>query len=325
MDCGQSASNPRCDGSHTAGESAESNSRHLVLPPEPYAISATRDGDAIVVVHQTGGNISLVTNPWGDGAPNLEFVLGGLPEGLIGVAALPVPAYVKAKKLDYQPGFLTTYRAAAEVDLIRYFNDQAAAPARPFVSLYDRIGVTVNASGVDNRGITIDSSDRTACEDGCSGQESCLEACAAIPAQVYIASRSPSSLLVGETRTTVSPTGSDDQIAIYDSIPLPFGPSRIAIGYTTDVHGQKQKRVFVSCFDSRYMSVYDPKGRRIVSHMRTGRGPQAMVFDPNEPFLYLAHFTDSYIGVVDLDESHTSSFLSIVATLGIPKPPRESK
>ena len=42
-------------------------------------------------------------------------------------------------------------------------------------------------------------------------------------------------------------------------------------------------------------------------------------------FLYVGHFTDSYIGVVDLDMRRPETFGSMFATVGAPTPPRESK
>ena len=44
--------------------------------------------------------------------------------------------------------------------------------------------------------------------------------------------------------------------------------------------------------------------------------------DPKEPIAYVSHFTDSYIGLIDLDQSHSETFESIVATIGIPTPRR---
>ncbi|MCU0693300.1 MAG: hypothetical protein MUF54_18070, partial [Polyangiaceae bacterium] len=93
----------------------------------------------------------------------------------------------------------------------------------------------------------------------------------------------------------------------------------------TDKNGDRQTRVFASCFDARYIFIYDPVGRRIDGHIRTGRGPHAMVVDPHQPFLYVAHFTDSYIGVVDLDQRHGQTYTSIIASVGAPSKPRESK
>jgi len=56
----------------------------------------------------------------------------------------------------------------------------------------------------------------------------------------------------------------------------------------------------------------------------TGRGPSAIAFDtdvgattgaPNVG--YLAHFTDSYIGVLDLDMRNPSTYLTFIATVGV--------
>ncbi len=314
----------RCDQQHRAGENPDTNQRKVVLPPEPYGIAASESGDAIVVTHQTTGSISLVTNPW-DGVPAMQFFSSGFPSGGVGVAALPVPRYVSASGSDYQPGFLATFRASPEVDLIRYYDDAAAAPARPFLVRAGVAAIRVNASGYDSRGIAIDGSARRACEDECRDDLACLQTCASVPANVYVANRAPPSLLIGETRANVSPTGSDDLVTIYDTIPLTYGASRVLFGSIVNAEGKREPRVFVSCFDARYIFIYDPKGRRIDGQIRTGRGPHAMVLDPEEPYLYVAHFTDSYIGVVDLDQRHTLTYPSIIATLGMPLPPRESK
>lgn len=324
LSCGQASSTARCDAQHRAGENPDANLRRVVLPPEPYGIAASEDGEALIVTHQTSGSVSLVTNPW-DGTPTLQFVSGGFPAGGVGAAAMPIPRYVAAKGLDYQPGFLTTFRASAEVDLVRYYDDTAAAPSRPFIVRAGATRITVNASGVDSRGLAIDASERKACESACNDDEVCLQTCAAIPANVYIANRAPPSLLLGRTRTTVSPTGSDDLIDIYDTIPLTFGASRVVIGSITNPEGEVEQRVFVSCFDARYIFIYDPVGRRIDGQIRTSRGPHAMAVDPIAPYLYVAHFTDSYIGVVDLDQRHALTYPSIIATVGVPTPPRESK
>ena len=79
------------------------------------------------------------------------------------------------------------------------------------------------------------------------------------------------------------------------------------------------------CFDARIIFVYDPIERRVDGEIRTGRGPHALVMDPKEPLAYVGHFTDSYIGLIDLDESHGDTFETIVTTIGVPVPPRESK
>jgi DNA-binding beta-propeller fold protein YncE len=324
LSCGQSEASKRCDAVHRAGEDPKTNLRGAVMPPEPYGVAVAEDSVAVVVTHQTTGALSLVTNAW-DAVPALQFVATGFPYGAIGVAAVPIPRYVGVKQLDYQPGFLVTFRAAAQVNLVRYYDDEAASPARPFISSASAVGITVSSSGVDSRGIAIDADDRRACEAGCLDEEACLQDCANVPMRVFIANRAPPALLVGETRTAVSPTGSDDQIAIFDSVPLTFGPSRVAVGKIVDAQGKARTRAFVTCFDSRLVFVYDPAGGRVDAEVRTGRGPHALAFDPVQPLLYVVHFTDSYIGVVDLDQRHTATYGTMVASVGVPLPPREAK
>lgn len=323
LSCGQSGDSPRCAGAHRAGENASSNLRGAVLPAEPYGIAATDSGDALLVTHQTAGAVSLVTNPW-EGTPTLQFVLGGFSYGALGIAALPVPGYVRSRGFEYNPAFLTTFRASAEVDTVRYYNDQAAAPARPFVSRTAVAPITVNASGVDSRGIAVDSHDRVACEQSCDADIECLRACAEVPIGVFIANRSPPSIIVGEVRTRVGDTWADDSVTIFDSVPIRFGPSKVQIGQVIEDDGLPHRRVFVSCFDSRTVVIYDPARLRIDAEVRTGRGPHALAFDPHLPIAYVGHFTDSYIGAIDLDRRH-SSYGTIIASIGTPKPPRESK
>lgn len=332
--CGQTGDSPRCAGAYRAGENSATNLRGAVLPSEPYGIAATEDGEALVVTHQTTGAVSLVANPWKD-VPALQFVLTGFPYGAIGAATLPVPGYMtegmrqvreglREGDFNYNPGFLVTFRASAEVDTVRFYDDQAASPARPFISRTGVSAITVNASGMDSRGIVIDSVERKACEKSCGSDLECLRSCASVPMGVFIANRSPPSLLVGEVRTTVGDTWADDSVTIFDSVPLTYGPSRLQLSSVIEDDGQWHRRVFVSCFDSRSVFIYDPARFRIDAQVHTGRGPHSLAFDPLMPLAYVGHFTDSYVGAVDLDRRH-SSYGTIIASIGTPRPPRETK
>lgn len=323
MWCGQTPDSQRCSDAFRAGQDPSTNLRGAVLPPEPYGIAASDNGDALVVTHQTTGTLSLVTNPPA-GVPTLQYVMTGMPYGAIDIAALPTPGFVTAMGYDYQPGFLTTFRASAEVDLVRYYDDKAASPSRPFLSRTARVGISLNSSGVDSRGIVVGSHERKRCEAACSAEIECLRDCASIPVQVFIANRSPPSLLVGEVRSTVTDTWADDTLVLYDSIPMPWGPSRVAMGQVTDTDGEQHPRVFVACFDARKVYIYDPINNRQDTAIRTGRGPHGFAFDPIAPYLYVVHFTDSYIGVVDLDRRH-ATYGTVLASIGIPKAPRETK
>jgi DNA-binding beta-propeller fold protein YncE len=106
---------------------------------------------------------------------------------------------------------------------------------------------------------------------------------------------------------------------------LTTGPSRIVIGQVQTPSGDLETRVFVVCFDSRRIFVYDPARSRIESEILTGRGPHAVAVDEKRKLLYVGHFTDSYIGVYSLDLASPATYGTLLGTLGTPKAPRSSK
>jgi hypothetical protein len=122
---------------------------------------------------------------------------------------------------------------------------------------------------------------------------------------------------------------------ITDSVPLAQGASKLAVGNVIDPAGNLARRVFASAFDSRLVFSYDPAARRVDTIIKTGRGPHALAFDDDREkaesttaknaFLFIGHFTDSYLGVVDLDMRRPETFGTIFASVGTPTPPRDSK
>lgn len=354
LDCGQ-GSGRRCAESNRAGIDPASNLRELTLPGEPFEIAASDRTDAIVVTHQTSGAVSLLLNGWKSPdfstpcaklpeRPTLSFVLGGLPTGATGTAALPMPRLARLfpDEIPYTPAFLVSYRNAAQVDLVRFYSDCQSAPSRPFLALTGRSGINANAGGFDSRSITVDPDKRRTCEDACCapGQcalatdGECLAGCAGIPVDIYVANRTPPSLLVGRATGSVSQYGTEDYVSFGTSIPLAQGASRVELGHIIDRDGVRRSRVFILCFDARLLYVYDPEAAAIEAVITTGRGPSALAFDPGlgdettadtpaAPYGYLAHFTDSYLAVLDLDMRHTT-YLTLIASVGIPTPPRES-
>jgi DNA-binding beta-propeller fold protein YncE len=353
FDCGQRSNDGHCDPSHRPGSDPNDNSRDITLPTEPYGVAVTGGAEALVVSHQTTGTVSLFTVTEGTpgtsvvaGQPRLQFTLSGLPAGALGLAAIPVPALFRQSP-DYQPGFLVGYTNAPEIDTLRYFDDgrsclsgppceQRASGTRPFLTRAAAIGLSASIFGSHSRGIAIDDSARRGCEKDCdAASKECLAGCATLPVPVYVANRQPPTLLVGETRVASSSlvaleaaSATNELVSFYDTVPLSVGASRLVVGRIKDRMGALRTRVFIVCFDSRVIFVYDPEARRIEGEIRTGRGPQPIVMDPNPamfPLAYVGHFTDSYIGVVDLDQSHADTFESMVASIGVPQPPQESK
>ncbi|WP_437553018.1 hypothetical protein WME97_17225 [Sorangium sp. So ce367] len=362
LDCGASAAGGRCSRDHRIGEDPGQELIRRKLPLEPFGIAAGPGGTSIVVSHQTESAASVIVNRWeANERPQLAHVLTDLAFGPTEVAAVPRPGVLGALQqggwaIDDQPAFAVTYLAAPELGLLRY--QDAASGGAPRLYESTPTPITSLASGTDSRGIAFDASERQACEDGCAGAAECLERCVEIPIPVYVAHRGPNSLLIGELTTTLVKKDSDVpaakrasvfySIGFHDAAVLGAYPSRIEIGEVIDLEGVPRRRVFALAFDSGLAFSYDPEARRVDAVIKTGRGPQALAFDTGstrsddadkkrcereqgsagcDPYslMYIAHFTDSYLGVVNLDMRKTNTFGTMILTVGTPVPPRESQ
>jgi hypothetical protein len=205
--------------------------------------------------------------------------------------------------------------------------------------------ILTNSVGSDSRGLTVDGSRRRQEEQRCSERfglddlaaqdpvaaaaagpdyAACVTEASAIPLDVFVTNRAPSSLIIGRSRPAIADIASNDVPAFHTSIPLPLGPARVVMGDILNGAGERERRAFAMSFDARRITIYDPDRQRVEAEVVTGRGPQAFVADPSRGLGYVAHFSDSYVGVVDLDQSRPT-FGTMVAMIGSPKPPRASE
>jgi DNA-binding beta-propeller fold protein YncE len=337
-----------CSDAHRLGQDPEDTLRGIQLPADPVGIAATTDGTALVTAHQTQTAASLLFNDWA-GTPLLSYTLVDLPAGPTELAAIPEPAFVPLAEaagatsgtpFTYRRGFALTFRSTAELDILRYVPDSGAVPPRPFIQRTAAVPITISATNFDSRGIAVVDRERRDCESTCGGALECLVGCAeGVPLKVFVANRAPASLLIGRLELTTnrqSPgdalTSAVEELLFYDSIPLTFGPSRVEVGQAIDPNGEPVDRVFVVAFDSRTVFVVDPDRQRVEAVVRTGRGPHDIAVDHGTTeggelysYLYVGHFTDSYLGVVDLDMRHPLTYGQMVASIGIPSPPAEAK
>ncbi len=326
LECGQERAG-RCDARHRIGENEDANDGEgLELPTEPFGITATSDGRVVAVTHQTEGKVSAFVNDW-DTDPRLEVVESGLPARPIGIASLPLTT--PAPEGDYESSFLVAFRTSPTVSVLRFFDDGAlgANPedARPALVDVDSAPIATNSFGFDSRGIAVDDTRRAAAQADCAGDADCLNAASAVPLDVFVANRTPPSLVLGRTQRVDGLTGATDTPTFYDNVPLTAGPSRVILGHITTASGERETRVFITCFDSALVFVYDPLRRRIETEIFTGRGPYALAFDETHPLVYVGHFTDSFIGVVSLDQRFPRTYGTMITTIGAPTPPRASK
>lgn len=347
LDCAADGTTKRCGSAHLVGTDPFSNPRQLSLPTEPAGLDGVAldkaSGDALVVAHESSAAASLVVNRWpGDqGSPSLEYVLPSLDNGPVSVVSIPVPriSRVSTSAFAYRAGFIVSHRASTALSVLRFEDDSVSKPARPFLVRTGTVSNSLSHTGTDQRGLTIDGEDRARCEAACADTDlECMIGCVDIPLRLYVVSRAPSSLLVGSIETKPSLTGSEvtgltERISLDEVVPLPFGPSLVRLGKIVDADGALSTRVFSVAFDSRFIAGYDPVAHRIDTVIETGRGPFGIAFDvgptaedpsQNDAYLYVGHFTDSYLGVVDLD-ARRPTFGTFVLNVGPPVPPREEQ
>ncbi len=328
IDCGQGSSG-ECDSRHRRGDShAERAPTGQPLPIEPFGVDATSDGTAIVVTHQTEGRVSLFVNDWEQprSGPQLSSILDGLPLRPVVVAAIPIPEIARldrlspTRQLGYRPGFWVAYRGGAFIQLIRYYDTYDSPDGIPFLesAFADRLTTTGLS---DVRGISVDAAARNSCESSCSGDLACLQTCAGVALDVYLSNSLPASLLTGHSTSIRRAEVPNDRLDVADAIALDIGPSRTAVGDVLDEQGQPQRRVFITSFDFRTVTIYNPVARVVEARVRTGRGPAALAIDSANGVGYVAHFTDSYVGIIDLDRRH-STFGTIIRALGTAIAPR---
>lgn len=358
LECGATSSGGRCSRDFLVGRDPSDSQRELTLPVEPFGIAVDERGESIVVVHQTEQTASLIVNRWAS-EPALEHYLTGLPPGPTDVAAVPIARLIEENRgtIDYTPAFGVSYRSSAVFDVLRYNDDSGSSPARPFLTRSASVRIGTTASSTDSRGVAIDGTERRACEDACptgAVRNSCLRACAEDnPLGVYMANRAPAALVVGRIETKFTEregpngpevTGAFEEVSFHDAVPLAFGSSRVKMGRVIGPDGRPAWRVFALAYDSAFVFSYDPVSRRVDNVIKTGRGPHALTFDTERvrdeagnlvldaqgnpiwySTMYIAHFTDSYVGVVDLDMRNHATFGAMYMTLGKPVPPKESQ
>jgi hypothetical protein len=214
------------------------------------------------------------------------------------------------------------------VQLLRYFDQTDSPTGQPFLGRAVVDVITTTQSN-DVRAIASDDSARRECESGCGAALNCLGECARMPLPVYLANRAlvsstlsaPGSLLIGSTASIRRATPSNDRLLISDLVAMDDGPSRVSVGQILDERGEPRRRVFLTSFDSNVVTIFDPEARVVDARVPVGRGPTALVVDEAHAIAYVAHFTDSYIGVIDLDARH-ASFGTLILALGNPTAPR---
>ncbi|MGO9836616.1 MAG: YncE family protein [Polyangiaceae bacterium] len=327
LDCGQGqavAGSP-CDTMHQAGNDPNEpgDTRNETMPGLPFGIAQSEDGTAMAVTHLATGETSLLLTglagvqpaalcPPGTAVcnPSMQFVLEGLPNGGNGITQVPhdPDAVVRCEDVADQPpcvqqAFLETSDVAAEVDLLRYYDDDGSSLHRPFLEDERAYGIGI-VPGNDQRGIVVDPTPSLVCKarlarlspsEACGqspGQplSSACIACGQTPSRVFIASRAPASVFygqVGQVSMDGDGTFDPDALLLQGYVPVLPGPSMVYLAPKVDATGHFALRLFVVCSDASAIFVFDPDQIAVLgSHavpeavINVGAGPFAMAFDP---------------------------------------------
>jgi hypothetical protein len=372
--CGQV--NSRCDSLHQTGNDPNSpgNTRNLTMPGEPYGMAFTEDKTAIAVTSETDTKASNLTTTsqfdCGTGpCPTMQFYVENLPSGGISMATVPHDPYAVLRCEDVhdqepciRPAFLETFVGAAEVDLLRYYDDISyttpSAQYRPYLVRERAISIPTNI-GSDFRGIAIDTTPRLRCEAAATSSVE-RQQCGELPARVFIASRTPASVVYGELGLPSYAGAYDpDALVLQGNIPLPPGPSKVytAPVIVRDTAGAHYEiRVFVVLFDTGAIAIINPDTvpPSVENYVYVGQNPYGMAFDAwgdgaegnsaapslmdvatrkavplgmSQPgpyrFAYVGIFTQSYMQMIDLDDSAmTGTFEQVVFNFGQPAIPK---
>jgi hypothetical protein len=295
----------------------------------------------------------------------MQFVVENLPGGGIAMAAVPHDpnAVLRCQDVSDQeycirPAFLETFVGSAEVDLLRYYDDDQSSTFRPFLVRERAMSIPTNIGG-DFRGFAIDPTPRYRCEATAKTPDQLLQ-CGRLSARVFIASRTPPSVVYADLGLYVGSLYDPDALVFLGNIPLPAGPSKVYMApvIIQDTAGAHyEPRIFVTLFDTGAIVVINPEQvpPAVENYVYVGQNPYSMTFDPfgdiaasnpNAPsmtdiaahkpvprlspteanryrFAYVGIFTQSYVQMIDLDDSaFTGTFEQVVFNLGMPSIPK---
>jgi hypothetical protein len=87
--------------------------------------------------------------------------------------------------------------------------------------------------------------------------------------------------------------------------------------YQHDTGAGEGPRLFVNCFDTGEVYVFDPSGPTLLTTFGVGRGPAGMVFDTARPLAYVLDFSQNDVSVVDVSLGSPTQY-HVVQRIGFP-------
>ncbi|HXJ22265.1 MAG TPA: hypothetical protein VMT03_18745 [Polyangia bacterium] len=282
------------------------NPPQIGLPDEPYALEIDQ-GLGLLYVGHLVGNTSVADS----GGISLFKVGGAMPQfvgpfsspfpansaGAFGVTAINLhPSYsggssheifvssrylpLVTSMVPYVPGdppLLTTFTCGG-------LNDLVVLPAGETLSS----GLT----GSEMRGVEF-------LDPTTSGT----------PQRAFALQRVPPDLVTFDITTTESGGTIPVVSSVVETCSSPTFLYKHQIGNST--------RLYVSCFDTGEIYVFDVNGPSLITSLQAARGPAGMVFDPLRPVAYVLDFSHNDVAVVDLTPGSPTED-HVIQRLGFP-------
>jgi hypothetical protein len=137
--------------------------------------------------------------------------------------------------------------------------------------------------------------------------------------RLYLAVREPDSLLIVNVESS---EGDSPRLSVVGSVPLPLGPTEVALVPRGDGRGEL---VLISCSDAGVVAIYDPDVGQVVAQVSVGQlrgteSPRPFGLDVqregNSARIFASNFGDGRISVIDIPNLDSPQDARLVAYLG---------
>lgn len=290
FECGsRSGRVPACDDFHRGADVADSATT-LTVPTDPVAVAVvpgsllgpSANADAIVVAHRSGRASLFVDDP-ALLRPEFTDVIDGIPNDIVSAVLDPETGWV----------WVTSAAAAqsrASRELVALAPVIAPEVGGAELTVTRRLRLSGVDDGQDTRDIVFE-----------PGTE-----------RAWLLSRRPESVITLDFAIEALGPG---LLPVSDIFAVAAGPSRIkrwVIGGRTFL--------IVTCYDANNVSIVDPE-LGLVATIAGLAGPFEMALDEERHWLFVTHFRNSTLGVIDLSPLLSNESPRLIATLGTSDPP----
>jgi hypothetical protein len=141
------------------------------------------------------------------------------------------------------------------------------------------------------------------------------------PRRLYLAVRSPDSLVVVDAQGMDSDTETPS-LRLVDSVPMPDGPTQVTL---VSRGPARSELVVVSCSAAGVVAIYDPDVGQVVAQVAVSEVAQEQVSQPfalavqqqdNAARLFVSNFGDGRVAVIDIPDLGSPQLARLVAHLG---------